>query len=268
VATLRFEIDGEPPYVAFSTFVTAALKLKQLLRELDQVISGRYGGTLQWYVSSLTSSRNLGIEVLSRVRTSPTRARVPDVSGQVAASLVTGFDNVEHRAISPPYLSEYGLQHLGEMLDVLNKNGARGYTATDVEHARTVTVSRSAAETVRQLLPIRRSTLGSVDGRLEAISIHRRPKFIVYHGLTSKAVTCVFEGSDVMLETVKDILGRRVLVSGTVHSNIKGEPVRIDVADIRILGAENLPTTRELTGSHPDITDGMTAEEYIRSLRQ
>lgn len=267
MAKLRFEINGEPSYVAFSTFLTATQKLKQILRELDQAISGRYIGTIQWYVAALSSEKNLSIDVLSRPKRT-NKPDTPDIGGQVAASLVTGLDNVQNRSVSPPYLSEYGLQHLGEMLDVLNKNGASGYRATDLEREESIEVSRAAADTIRQLLPIRRSSIGSVEGKLEAISIHRSPTFVVYQALTNKAVRCLFDGSDVMMETVKNILGKRVMVSGLVNWNIKSEPVRVDVEDIRVLGDESLPTTSELSGSHPDIADGMTTDEYIRSIRE
>lgn len=268
MAKLRFEIDGEPSYVAFSTFLTATQKLKQLLREIDQVISGRYGGSLQWYVAALTSKKNLGIEVLSRLKR--TREATPpiDFGSDVAASLVTGLDNVQNRNASPPYLSEYGLRHMEEMLNVLARNGAKGYRATDIEHDKTVVVSQSAAQTIRELLPIRRSAIGSVEGKLEAISIHRGPTFIVYQGLTNKAIRCAFDGSDVMMETVKSILGKRVVASGIVHSNIKAEPMRVDVEDIRVLGDGPLPRTQDLTGSHPDIADGLSTDDYIRSIRE
>jgi len=267
MAKLRFEIDGKPSDVAFQSFVSASANFLGLLREIDQVMSGRYMGTLKWYVSGLHSNGGLAIEVLSRLKPPQRRRKLqvdPDIGGRVAGSLVTGFENVENLGISPPYLSLYGLQRLSDMLHVLEHNGARGYRTTDLQQDKTVALTHHAIENVRALLPIKRKTIGSVEGKLEAISIHKSKKFVVYDALTKKAITCEF--ADEMLDGVKDALGHRVLVSGTVHWNAKSEAKRVDAENIRLLG-EKLPSTLDLSGAYPDITEGMTIEQYIRSIR-
>ena len=267
MAKLRFEIDGKPSEVAFQSFVDASAHFLALLREIDQAMSGRHLGTLRWYVSGLNSNGGLAVEVLSKLKPPPKRRKVqidPDIGGRVAGSLVTGFDNIENLGVSPPYLSPYGLQRLDNMLHVLEQNGARGYRTTDLQHDRTVTLTHKAIDNVRALLPIKRKTIGSVEGKLEAISIHRRKRFVVYDALTKKAITCEFR--DDMLDGIKDSLGHRVLVSGTVHWNAKSEAKRVDVETIRPLG-DQLPSTSELSGAYPDITEGMAIDEYIRSIR-
>jgi hypothetical protein len=267
MAKLRFEIDGEPSNIAFESFVYASQKFLRLLREIDQVISGRYRGTLRWYVSALESNGGLSVDVFSRLKPPPSRKKqFADVSGHVAGSLVTGFNNVQNLGISPPYLSHYGLEDLSEMLLVLEKNGARAYRTTDLDHGRTAELSRVASDNVRALLPTRRRTIGSVEGKLEAISIHRTKRFVVYDGLTKKAINCEFSDA-ATLDRVKDLLGERVLVSGMVHWNIKSEPNKVQVDDVRKLGGPNLPKTDDLSGAYPEITDGMSVTDYMRSIR-
>src|SRR5258707_15811719 len=100
--------------------------------------------------------------------------------------------NLETLGISPPYLSDAGLRQIDTMFNVLQRNGARGYRATDIDAGRTIEVSSRAAEAVRSLIPVARQYLGSVDGRLETISIHRQQRFIIYHSRTNKGVTCHF----------------------------------------------------------------------------
>jgi hypothetical protein len=57
-------------------------------------------------------------------------------------------------------------------------------------------------------------------------------------------------------------------VSGVVHSNAKGEPLRVDVERIDLLSREEeLPSTADLAGSDPSFTGDMSTEEYIRSSR-
>lgn len=125
---------------------------------------------------------------------------------------------------------------------------------------------RGQAERLARL-QIKRKTIGSVEGTLEAISIHRSKKFIVYDALTKKAISCEFGDDEKALAKVKDVLGKRVMVSGTVHWNAKSEARRVDVADIRVLGAAALPRAYELSGTYPEITEGLSTEDYIRSIR-
>jgi hypothetical protein len=270
MAKLRFEIEGTPGDVQFMTYMHALWHAMSVLRELDSALSGKYHGSINWYVAHQASSDTLAIDLRSRQK--PIKAKkqesIPaDVGPRVASSFVTGFENLE-RGVSPPYISEFGLIRIKDMMDELRKNGARGYRVTDLDEARSIRVSEKTGETVRQLLPADKHAIGSVEGTLETISVHKQRKFIVYHALTNKAVTCRIGDDEDMLRTAINALGERVVAIGTVQFNAKGETVRVRADDIRLLGKGTLPTTRELAGSDPDFTDGMSSVEVIRSFRE
>lgn len=270
MAKLRFEIiKREPTGLAFQSLVDASVGFLGLLREIDQVMTGRYKGALKWYVGDLQSDPgSVYIDVLSRVRPpqkSKRNASTPDVSPKVADSLLVGFNNIQNLGVSPPYLSHYGLLKLDRMLHVLEQNGARAYRTTILDGGQSVELSRKAADTIGALIPTKRTTVGSVEGRLEAISIHQKRRFVVYDARTKKAIACDFNRE--LLDEVKNALGHRVLVAGRVNWNIKSEPNTVDVEFIRRLAATRLPTTLEMAGSHPDITEGLSTEEYLRSIR-
>jgi hypothetical protein len=59
------------------------------------------------------------------------------------------------------------------------------------------------AATIEPLPRFRRRSIGSAEGKLEAGSIHRVPRFVVYHSLTQKAIYCRFE-SDTYLEPLTE----------------------------------------------------------------
>ena len=148
---------------------------------------------------------------------------------------------------------------------MIHRNGAKGFSATDYE--RKVDVSEKASKTINDLLPVVRDSIGSVEGRLEEISIHRRKKFVVYHAVTKKAVNCLFH-DDALLDRVIAALGERVVVIGNVFSNAKAEPVRIDVIEFQLLdSSRRIPTTAELTGSDPNFTGDLSTDEFIRRIR-
>ena len=267
MARLTFEINGPRREVALDTFTRATSNVVAILKELDQAISHRKGrGSLIWYVYDLSTNGKLLIEVESKIRA---RARhgetIQDTSTDVANSLVTGFENVENKGISPPYLSESGLKKIKQMASLVRKNGARAFTAK--ANDRSAEISQKAADNIGQLLPIRRESIGGVEGRLEGISIHGAKRFIVYQAITHKAINCVFARPE-FLDRAISALGKRVLVSGTVRKNIKGEPVAVDVQNLRVLGGENLPSTGQLTGYDPELTGDLSTDEFIRRVRR
>ncbi len=271
MARMRFEIVGESGGVSLPTYSTTTFKLLQLLREIDSAISGKSGGMVSWYVVDLKKNGTLALEIESRLKKPPKRRRVQirDTAPAVSQSLVTGFENMEIRGISPPYLSEFGLAKLQGMMGLLQKNGARGFIATAVEEHRAVSVTEKSARTLAELLPPRREERASVEGALETISIHGKKRFIVYDSITRKGVTCILGEEEDRLQEVTAVLGRKVIVSGVVHYNIKNEPVRIAVERLRVLPPDKtIPTAKQLTGSDPNFTGEMTTEEYIRSIRR
>ena len=143
MARLRFEIQPDRGGVSLPTYNFATLKLIQLLREMDSAISGKFGGSVNWYVADLGKNGTLSLEVESRLK-KPRKRRpisIQDTAPAVTQSFVTGFENIEKRGISPPYLSEFGLRRLDEMIALLHGDGATGFIATSVDDRRSVTVT-------------------------------------------------------------------------------------------------------------------------------
>jgi hypothetical protein len=269
MARLRFEIKGDPDSVSLETYSQATLQVLGILRELDPAISRRSSGTLNWYISRLHNNGTLLLEVLSKQRQGMRQtAETKDVSTEVAASFLTGLDNLEHHGTSPPYLTDVGMRKVKKMVSLIRKNGAKGFVASAPDGQQSVEVSEKSSQTIDELLPVKTESVGSVEGRLEAISIHGSKKFVIYHSITKKAVNCHFDQERIM-EKVLQTLGGRIMVFGEVFSNAKGEPVKVAVSDFELVErTERLPTVLELTGSDPNFTGGLSTEEYIRSIRR
>ena len=255
---LRLQIQGDIGTIPLPTFVNAVENWLEVLRDLDAAISRRAGGTLDWVVTDLgTGSLCLEAEA---------RSRIEDVNcaPQVALAAVNGLDRLEREGTTPPYMSEQGLKKVQEFVRTIGRHGVVGIrVAYETSEA---TLSARASANVDQLLPTRYTSVGSIEKRLEMISVHRKPRFVVYHDPTNKAVSCAFP--EQWLEDVKNALGRRVNVAGVVHWNYKGEPTRIEGEDLRVLdSATALPSIAELAGSMPDLTGELTTDEYIRRIR-
>jgi hypothetical protein len=258
MATLRVRIKGEPETIAFHGLLAAGRHILNILADLDTAFSHERRGSLDW----VTSDLEWGSIVFAI--TSRSMRDDMNVGPEVVRTFVVGLSQLEREGTTPPYLSETGLHEASRLVKLIGRQGIAGFVISGLSES--VEISARAAANVDQLLRARYRTIGSVEGRLEMVSIHRRPRFTVYHSRTNKAVRCDFASED--LSTVTAALGRRVVVSGVVHSNAKGEPLRVDVERVAILGREeDLPSTASLAGSDPSFTHGMSTEEYIRSIR-
>ena len=217
-------------------------------------------GSLEWLVTDVSfGSLSIGIEPKSRVTDADYRSRVVE-------SFVDGLVQIQREGTTPPFFSDYGLRKARGLARALDKDGARAVRVRDIQRETEAEITPDVSSKLSQLVNVRYKEIGSVEGRLEVISVHRQPRFTVYDAITQRAVRCRFESH--LLEVVKRALGRRVIVSGIVHLNYIGEPVRVDLENLQIVPEEQeLPRPREMRGMSPDFTGDKQTEEYLRSIR-
>jgi hypothetical protein len=268
MAELDFEIHGKVGEIAASTFERAIARAVTLLREFDSAISGMSRGSLAWYIGKLHSNGNLLIRFASRLKRQPNRApyaaSISDIGPQVTSSFLGGFDDLENRCETPPYLSEFGLQQAEGLTKLIGQNGASGFRFASSDRA--IEVTSKAAENIVKLLPIKRKAIGSVEGKLEAINLHKTPRVLVYHVITNKAVTCEFDPAQFM-DLVKDYLGKRVIAYGTLHKNIKGDTLRVALDRLILADDLNKMIREEEKWGEPDFAKATSTAEYMRRIR-
>ncbi|QDT77943.1 hypothetical protein Mal35_13720 [Gimesia maris] len=116
------------------------------------------------------------------------------------------------------------------------------------------------------LLPVSKS-YGSVSGRLEEISIHRNPRFVLYPlpDEDREKVKCTFEESD--LDDVKNCLNHKVRVHGKKSYSLnKSFPISVEVTSFEVLEPdEKLPSLLNI--KEFDKGEDEDSLETIRKLR-
>lgn len=266
MAQLAFEIQGHRGKVAVVTFQQAMNLAFGVLREVDERFSGARGGTICWYIDDLFSGDQLGVIVHSGMKRFK-RKEYPDYSAEIVRSFINGIDDIENRAIVPPYISEFGMRRVDHLASLIGKNGAQGFLMR-IPDVQEVVITSKSHENLGVILPTRHTSVGSVEGKLEAMNLHGNPKVVVYSSRTKKAVSCIFDPKS-HLESVKAALGQRVSVFGELQKNAKSETVRISMQSLRLLGVD-VPLTRKLemiADQEPDFADAVTTAEYIRRVR-
>lgn len=111
---------------------------------------------------------------------------------------------------------------------------------------------------------ISRPRLSSVQGRLRQVAA--RHKYEISHHITGKNIECIVP--ERLHGEAQAALQRRVLLSGMVHCSKTGEQVRVEVEQITVMPEDHeLPSLDELQGSMPDLTGGLSTEEFLRMMR-
>jgi hypothetical protein len=259
---LSLTIQGKLGHIPFSTFATMARNSCDILEELDSAVSQRPRGSLEWFISGVSTLASVTITVEPR-----SHVKGVDHSPKVAELFVNGWDHIQKEHTTPPYFSDYSLRKTQSIAKALRKNGAEAIKVEDIQHQTSGLIRAEVAEGIGQLISVRYQEVGSVEGRLEMISIHGTPRVTLYHSITRRSVSCKFGTG--LLETAKEGLGKRVIVHGTVYLNYVHEPVKVDAQNIVILPKEEqLPTAKDLRGMSPDFTGDLKTEDYVRGIRE
>ena len=259
MARVTLTVQGELPEISLDSFLLILRESHYILQELDRAVSQRRDGTLKWMVSGLKPGSAV-VETESRV----IRGQ-EDFGPQVARRFTEGIHTIQTEGVTPALFSPDSMASVNKIVRSLETNGVSGLNLAgaglDAE------LTGSASNNVRALVGVRHKRIGSVEGRLELVSIHMRAhRFNVYHAITNKAIRCNLPST--MEEQVISNLGRRVIVSGMVSYNGIGEPVKVEVDRLRVLKEEKeLPSIADMLGMAPDITGDLSTEEHIRQLR-
>ncbi|MGI8858342.1 MAG: hypothetical protein ACR2JW_21580 [Thermomicrobiales bacterium] len=253
--SIRLTLLGDTEFVSLSAFLDAVGDIEDILRALGPAISSDEGQGLEWaVVSTYTGSLHIEIACVDN----------PVIGAAVAQTFIEGMEIIGRSAERPPLFSDYVLEKAKHLSGVANRGDvARIMIGAGRDE---VHISQHVAANVDTLIGVRYEEIGSVEGRIEAVNIHKGFHFGIYDFLTERRVDCSFP--DTMLGEVVTTLGKRAIVYGLMRTDARGEPISIRVDRIqRLRSSDELPSVSDLRGIDPDFTGGVDAAEYIRTMR-
>ena len=249
--------------VGFRSFLRVFSACERMVSQLEKDLMNEKAQPREWLVSG-TRIGSFTLEL------DPPNLIAGDEADRVdtATTLVKGIEYLDIWQELPAELREPALRNLQAVAGSLRYgNSEYEVEVTSISTGQTARISHGMAKKINQLLLKERISIGSIEGKLELISVHAGSrKFNIYQDVTGKAVRCDLPRD--MERQVIDALGNRVIVSGIIHRNLEGNPVRVRVERLRNLrSGEEAPTLDELMGSIPDLTGDQTTEEFIRTMR-
>ena len=252
---LGFSLSGEA--VAVKSFIAVATKLTDLLRELETSVTGREG--LEWHIVDLRmGSTNLAIAPVTQ---SPESA---DSASQIIDAAVNGIAIVENSPQRPPHFTDQALRHAKELTKAANGATNRLSIFGGGAETRQVAVSKRLVAHVDELIGTKSVALGSLEGRLEALTVHDTIAFSIYDSITNRRISCGC--SRETLNAAIKHFDKRVSVSGEIRFNARGEATSMRVDEVCPLGTGPLPQPEDIIGLFAD--HKIDTDEWSKFIRE
>ncbi|MBU1319206.1 MAG: hypothetical protein KKG33_01055 [candidate division Zixibacteria bacterium] len=165
----------------------------------------------------------------------------------IPKTIYEGFGLIERGRRRPRGFSDAALKNANELASVIG-NGDGDISRVAIRYVgQTKDLSVKTSLHVKDILGVKRTEDGSVEGRVTVLSDKRRFKVYVDDVLTGHSVRCT--ARDVDEDELIATFRKRIAVTGTVHYRRDNTPVRIEVDNIRILGrGDKLPSFDDVKG--------------------
>lgn len=247
-AELTIKVRAREDLVPVRSFLTVVQHALSILKDLEHGPSAE--PPAEWKVSAASLQSPLSFTIGSDASNSPALVR----------EYLAIFEQTESSIESvQSKWSERVLQNAKSLVSVLNDGISQITFAT--QGTEPVSPTQRVAATVDYFLAPAYEDYGTLEGRLETLSVHGKTRFNIYDPLTGRAIACYFPIEQ--LEEAHAAFPKRVAVSGRTKYSRMGNPVSIHVESIRVL--EGDVQLSQLADT--DLTGGMDSGKYVRGLR-
>jgi hypothetical protein len=231
---LVVEIDADD--LTLGRFQQITQSLSGLVREVGEGVAKEHREPVRWVVSDLRR----GSAVLELT---PQRSRddvPPDLPDRIADVIASGMALIEKQAERPAFFSDKALERARDLASPVGNEvrAVRIRRERAGKPTERVTVTKRLAANVEEIIGGQVESFGTVEGRLEGIVVHGRQVFYIWEALTNRRVECNF-GNRIALDDVLAAFGKRVAARGIVRRRKTGEPVTVEVNELRVFPAED-----------------------------
>ena len=263
--TLFFRL-GSQDHITLGDLKNAIVRISGLLADMDAAIAEDPRGAVRWRVEVLqkNSPPLLGLRaepIARRDRQSKQLVR-RDTSAKVEAALFSGVRTLD-AGERPQEVPDAAIDKIAR-LAVQSKKLGDIHVYSDAGEA---DISQTTLSGINKVIGSATRSKGSILGKLDTIAVHFDNEIRVWDENSNRAVRCRYPAT--MEDRVKELLRKRVLVTGLVAFNIRGQAVSVQVEDLVPYGdTDSLPTIEQLSGLFKKSKDeDFTLREYLEHLR-
>lgn len=252
---LTFEIIPDSQSASVGLFLKSMENISRLLRDVDRAVHGSKGER-RWVISKLHAS-------------SPTVTVHPVLGDTEAVDAIgDGLRRVTAGTDRPPrFFTEPALEDLKKMRRLFYGKDRAKSIVVSVGDQQAATIEQDIAEKAKRILTAGYWNIGSLEGTLEAINVHGSPVVTIWDRVSRAPVRCSIPKYAEWVARVKELLEKRVTVTGKIHYFANGVPRSIlEVAGLEDATPDpNLPKAE--FGSIPDSEAARDPVEFLRKIR-
>ncbi len=241
---LSFEL--EPVEITLGQLIKLSETFLGLIREVASEVTQAPRDAVRWVVVDVQRAS----PITYKLRPEPVSREVPrSQMPTLVTAVASGIKKLQERPERPPYFTDRALERASELSHFVDER----LPILRLRNGRTVTpdLSRQLATNAAQVLGEAEElkSYGTVEGRLETLSVHGKRYFNVYDDLTGEKIECLFAGSDIETEEIGRAVDRRVSVQGEIAYRETGEIIRVRAEELEVFPREDeLPAADDVFG--------------------
>ncbi|HEX5543602.1 MAG TPA: hypothetical protein VFX60_18965 [Micromonospora sp.] len=234
------------------------------LEEIDRIVlPNPQQPRLDWVIEDTSVNGVHRAVIVPRVI--PANRRPPTVTA-TTTGLVHGVDQLRQRAEIPPLFSASTVERIARIGKRVGERASAVHLSSTDDSDEAI-VDQTTVEHAKQATHLARSAYGSVQGRLSVLSARRRGiSASVMEEHSGRVVTV--RAADDATEQLRQAWGKRVQCAGVLTRNAVGQPIRLDLTELRVLPEQVRVSASDILGIAPDYTGNLTTEEFIRHVRR
>lgn len=257
IRILGSERDGGD--VRLSDFIDQLEAFAEALRQTERALSGNSSTYIYYKIVDLTHNSPATI-VLEAVA----KKRAPVTSRAVTKKFIDGVRVIRNKKRAP-HGADIAMLRAYKALASPKKNIQRVELVQS--SAKVIPIDSVFSREVDKIIGPDIYSVGSVSGRLESINLHNTLRFAIFPSVGPSRISCEFKSN--LRPAVKEALDRYVTITGRLrYKEMDKYPYAIDVREIDIHEPDaELPNLYDIRGITEDSTEGQSAEDFVRSMR-
>lgn len=240
--TKRLTLEMEGPKIRASKFRKAVNTFIDLIDEVAKDVTEEKSG-VQWFVTVRPGSVIVDF-VPEPDKAPPHRVEtIPEV-------ISTGLELLETKHERPKYFSDYALEKALDLASVIDV-GESGLDAVRVRvNGKSNLLTHKTVAIVEDLLKTPVSTFGTIEGKLQTISVRGNIHCYIFDALTDHGVRCNFKAEETELfEKITQHFKERIIAYGRIRYKKGGEPKSILVEKFKVVSNQrDLPKFKDIYG--------------------
>lgn len=234
---ITMKLEGER--ITAEEFMKSVSAFYTLVDEVSAAVTGKKK-PVDWIVSVRQGS------IILQSTAVPKKIEEKEVE-KILTSLGDGLKTLEESEERPEYFSERALDQVRVLSSVSDPKDNEFSSVKITTNGTPRDVTLHSAANIDSIQGYKTKGLGSVEGKLKAISDYGDLKIVVKDAITDRAVRCDLD--EERLHEALGAFGKRVYVFGLINYDKEGRAKKITVQDLRVFpDMDDLPTASDVRG--------------------